>query len=208
VTEELLAWLRETHGPLGYLVLAAAAAIEYVFPPFPGDTITLGGIALALGSGYGVGWVYVAMNAGALAGGMTAYAAGLGLARRRERTPPRFLRSMVARRAIDSLLVRFQKHGAAYLALNRFIPAFRAFFFLAAGMARLPAWKVAAWGTLSAMVWNALLLGIGVALGENIELLGTWVSRYSYGAIAVAAVVVIVWLWRWRKSEREAEEAE
>ncbi len=206
MTEDLLAWLRETHGPLGYLVLALAAAVEYVFPPLPGDTIALGGIALAMGAGYHAAIVYAALNLGALAGGMTAYAAGRAIAARRSRHPPRFLRSMAARRAIDALLVRFARHGAAYLALNRFVPAFRAFFFLAAGMAGLPAWKVALYGTLSAMLWNALLMLLGWALGANLEVLADWVSTYSYVAIGAVAVVIVVGLWRWRRSTR-AEDA-
>lgn len=205
MTEDLLAWLRETHGPLGYVVLALAAALEYVFPPIPGDTIALGGIALATGAGYIVVLVYLALNVGALGGGMAAYGVGRAIATRRGRRPPRFLRSMVARRAIDALLLRFQKHGAVYLALNRFVPAFRAFFFIAAGMARLPAWKVALWGTLSAMIWNALLIGLGWILGSNLELLARWVATYSYVAIAIAVLVVLVAMWRWRRSLREEE---
>ncbi|MCZ7682066.1 MAG: hypothetical protein M5U28_26035 [Sandaracinaceae bacterium] len=90
--EDLFAWLQRSEGPLAYLVLAAANAIEYVFPPFPGDSITLFGIALAAGSGYGLAWVYVALNLGALGGGMTTYAIGRWIAERREHRTPRFLR--------------------------------------------------------------------------------------------------------------------
>lgn len=204
--EDLFAWLQRSEGPLAYLVLAAANAIEYVFPPFPGDSITLFGIALAAGSGYGLAWVYVALNVGALGGGMTTYAIGRWIAERREHRTPRFLRGQQVRRAIDTVLARFERHGAAYLAINRFVPALRSVFFLAAGMARLPAWKVAVFGTLSAMAWNALLLAGGWAVGANYALLEGWIRTYSYvalGAVGVAiAVVGVRWYVR-RGRERE-----
>ncbi|HEY8432880.1 MAG TPA: hypothetical protein VIL20_31125, partial [Sandaracinaceae bacterium] len=127
--DELLAWLKEAEGPLAYVVLALASLIEYVFPPFPGDTVALFGVFLAASSGYSVARVYAALNAGALAGGMSAYALGRWIAVRRERRTPRFLRGQQVRRAIDAVLARFERHGAAYLALNRFVPALRSVFF-------------------------------------------------------------------------------
>ncbi len=206
--EDLLAWLQQTRGPLGYLVLALASMAEYVFPPLPGDSITLGGIVLAVSSGYGLAWVYLSLNLGALAGGMSAYGVGRWIATKREQRTPRFLRGHQVRRAIDTVLSRFERHGAAYLALNRFVPALRSVFFVAAGMARLPAWKVAVWGTLSAMAWNALLLAAGWAVGENHALLEQWVRTYSYVALAAVGLVIVVLLARWLVHRRAAAKSD
>jgi membrane protein DedA with SNARE-associated domain len=205
--EDLLAWLEATHGPLGYLVLAASAMIEYLIPPIPGDTIALFGIVLAAGAGYSTPLVYLALNAGSVAGGMTAYGFGRWLANRRERVPPRFAFSGRTRKAIDKLVARFERHGVAYLALNRFVPALRGLFFIAAGMARLPWWKVAFWGLVSASLWNALLLGLGWVVGANLEKLQSYLSIYSYVAIGVIAVVVVaVWIVRRRRAPAEEPE--
>lgn len=207
--EELLAWLQRSEGPGAYAVLGGAAAIEYVFPPMPGDTIALFGIALAVHAGYRVAWAYLALNLGALAGGMSAYGIGRWIGARREQRTPRFLRSQQARQAIDTVIERFERHGAFYLTLNRFVPALRAFFFIAAGIARVPAWKVAVFGTLSAMLWNALLLALGWLAGSNFETLERWVSTYSYVAVGVTVVVVGVAIWRAiRKSDEEPDEPE
>jgi membrane protein DedA with SNARE-associated domain len=198
--EELFAWLQHSQGPLAYLVLAAAAMIEYVVPPLPGDTIALFGVVLAAGSGYGLGWVYLALNVGSLAGGMMAYGFGRLIGERRIRKPPRFLRSQQVRRAIDAVLVRFERHGSIYLVVNRFLPAMRSVFFVAAGMARLPAWKVVLWGTLSAALWNAIILAAGYYLGANYTQLEQWVRTYSYVAIALGIAVIAFWIWRARRS--------
>lgn len=205
--DELLAWLQVNEGPLAYAVLAAAALIEYVIPPFPGDTVSLFGVFLASTAGFHIGWVYLSLNVGALAGGMTAYGFGRWWANVRIGRQPRFLRSQQARRAIDAILTRFDRHGAAYLALNRFVPAFRGFFFVAAGLVRIPAWKVALWGTVSALVWNALILALGWVVGAEFETLEGYVSTYSYVALAVIAVAIGVALFRGlRPSGRGADD--
>ncbi len=201
--DELLAWLQRSEGPLAYVVLGLASLVEYVFPPFPGDTITVFGVVLAAGAGYSVAGVYGVLNLGALIGGMAAYGVGRAIHARRWTGTPRFLRTQQVRHAIDTALARFERRGAAYLVLNRFLPALRSVFFVAAGMARLPAWKVAVYGTLSAALWNGLLLVAGWAVGANYERLASLLRTYSVLAIVILVVVVVgigarVW---WRKRQ-------
>jgi len=197
--DDLLPWLQRSEGPLAYLVLALSAMIEYVVPPFPGDTVALFGVFLAATAGFEVLWVYGALNVGAVVGGMSVYAVGRWMGEQRELRTPRFLRGQQTRRAIDEAIAGFEKHGSVYLAINRFIPAFRSVFFLAAGLARLPAWRVAVFGALSALLWNALLLGLGWLAGSNFERLRAWVTSYSYVALALAVVVVVALVWRARR---------
>ena len=80
--EDLFAWLQRSEGPLAYLILAAASAVEYVFPPFPGDGVTLFGIVMAASAGYHVAGVFAALTFGALGGEMAAYWAGRWIASR------------------------------------------------------------------------------------------------------------------------------
>ena len=192
-----MAWLQGTEGPLGYLVIALASLVEYVFPPFPGDTVAVFGVFLAVTAGYRVVWVYLALEIGAVCGGMMAYGFGRWLAVRRATHPPRFLRSQQARQALNVVIARFERHGSAYLALNRFVPALRAFFFVAAGLAGIRAWKVAVWGALSAAVWNALLLGVGWLLGDSFERLQSYTETYGVVVLSVLAVAGLVMALRW-----------
>lgn len=194
--EDLLSWLQGSEGPLAYLVLGLASLIEYVMPPFPGDTVALFGVFLAATAGYSVVWTYLVLNLGALVGGMAAYGVGRWIAVAREQRTPRFLRGQQARKAIDTAVERFERHGAAYLALNRFVPALRSFFFVAAGMGRLPAWKVALWGTVSAAAWNALLLALGWAAGTHFARLESWMRTYSLVALIVLALGALALLVR------------
>lgn len=197
--EEIIAYLEETRGPGGYLVLVLAAMVEYLVPPLPGDTLAIVGVVLAATAGYSPWLVHGALTLGSVVGGQTAYGVGRWIASRRDRSP-RFLHGPATERALSKVRARFERHGAAYLLVNRFVPALRAFFFIGAGLSRMNGWKVAVYGAVSAAVWNALLLAAGWALGANIERLEALLRNYTWGALAVIAVIVAVYSWRrWRQ---------
>ena len=186
--DEIMRWLEGSEGPLGYVVLALASLVEYVVPPFPGDSVALFGVFLAATAGWGAAWVYLALNLGAIAGGMIAYAFGRSIAKPERR--PRWLRGARSERAIARITERYQRHGAIYLAINRFVPALRAFFFVGAGIARLPWQAVLLWGAVSALAWNGLLLAVGWTVGSSWEAMVAWGQAYS--ALATTLVVAVI----------------
>ncbi len=190
-------WLEAHEGPLAYLVLALSAMLEYVVPPLPGDTIALFGVSLATTAGWSPWLIYLALNAGAIAGGQSAYYAGRFFGPRHRR--PAFLRGARADAELERVSELFRKHGAIALAANRFVPAFRSVFFVGAGIAGLPAIAVLLWGTLSALLWNALLVGLGYALGATFTALEQGMRIYAGVAAIVLVVGVVVWMWRRRK---------
>ncbi len=193
--EHVIEFLRQGETPLAYVVLFLAAGLEYVFPPLPGDAITLLGVFLAITAGYRGLLVYLAVTAGAIAGGLVAWAFGRWLGRAEDRWP-RFMRRPRIRASIHTLCERFDRHGAAYLAINRFVPAFRAFFFVTAGMTRMHPAKVALFGGISAAAWNGLIFAAGWALGNNYGALARLVHQYTWGALAVIGLVLLVLIAR------------
>lgn len=181
-------------------MLGLAAALEYVLPPFPGDTVTLFGVFLAGTAGFSPWLVYLAIDVGSVLGGLAAYAVGRRID---PENPPRFLRGRRTRAALDEVRARFVRHGAVYLAVNRFLPALRAFFFVGAGLARVPLSRVVVWGTLSASLWNALLFAVGWAVGGNWQRLAGMAQSYAWVALAlsVAAIAVFAYIVRARLKE-------
>lgn len=203
MTDVLLRWLASHEGPFGYLALCFAAALEYVFPPFPGDTITLFGVFLAGSAGYSPWLVYLAIDVGSVLGGLGAYAVGRRIARD-PGNPPRLLRGRRTRAALAEVQLRFERHGAVYLALNRFLPALRAFFFVGAGLARVPVSRVILWGAVSASAWNALLFVLGWAVGGNWRRLSALASTYAWIALGVGVVAVALFAYVVRLRLKEA----
>lgn len=176
-------------------MLAAAAALEYVFPPFPGDTITLFGAVLITAYGWSFGGVFAAMMAGSLVGMILNLWVGTRIRRRvgkeGEAEAAASDRVRKRRRALRRAVAKFERHGALYLVINRFIPAARALVFVAAGMSGMR-WRVALLlGMVSAAAWNLLLIGIGVAIGANWETMLAWLHTYNRIALAAGAVIVV-----------------
>jgi membrane-associated protein len=106
--------------------------------------------------------------------------------------------------ALRKAAARLEQNGGWLLVLNRFLPSLRALVFVAAGAAGLPLRRVLALGGLSALLWNVLLVGLGVVLGRNAERIEAWLSTYRVVALSVlgAVAVVLVGRWLWRRRRR------
>lgn len=200
--DEFLRVLEEGPKYWAYGLIVAASAVEYVLPMVPGDTVTLFAVVLAARAQLDWLWVYGLMTGGAVFGGTLAWAFGVWLADH-EDDWPRLLRRPQATRALDAVRRGYDRHGSVYLAVNRFIPALRAFFFVGAGLSRMSLGPVLLFGGLSAAAWNAMLLAVGYAVGDNWDALSKILDRYTVGALALVVVVVLVlaarhWLQRTR----------
>ena len=174
--------------------LAGSAALEYLFPPFPGDTITLFGATLITAHGWNFTLVFLSVLAGSAVGSMIDYFFGHHLARIRGNPGDRAAK-------LDLIVERFRRYGPAYLAINRFLPGIRALFFVAAGMAGMRAWTVLFYSVLSAGLWNLAIIGLGSLLGMNWDALVEWVGYYTTVVwIALAALALgLILRHHWRK---------
>jgi len=193
------------HGPqyCAYALVLAAAAIEYVFPPVPGDTVALFAVALAVRAQLSWVFVYLSMTFGALLGGLAAWGFGLWLANHEESWPS-FLKTPGATRALDAVRRGYEQHGAMYLVVNRFLPALRAFFFVGAGMSRMNVGPVIVFGGISAALWNALLMGVGYAVGNNWDVLRDMAERYAVATLILVVIAVIGLIARFVWESRRA----
>lgn len=189
---QLIDFIARNNNTLGLGVMLLSACIEYLFPPFPGDTITVFGAFLVARRGWSAPAVFGAVTVGSAIGCMLDYAFGVWLGK----TEERWTRGRIGkyRPQIDGLIERFGRHGGLYIAINRFIPSLRGLFFIAAGMAKLRWWVVLAYGTVSALAWNALLLLLGVTVGESWDRLVSLFRTYglAFWSLVLIAVVALV----------------
>jgi membrane protein DedA with SNARE-associated domain len=189
-------WLRAV-GPLGYLVLALAALTEYLFPPFPGDTVALLGGAYAASGERSLILVLVALTAGSVAGMAGTWRVGLALGARLSTWPPERRVLGVRVGALQQAQALMRQRGAWLLVTNRFLPSFRAMVFLAAGASGVRLSRALLFGTLSAFAWNTLLVGAGLVVGRNARRIDDFLATYRVVALAVVALVAAVLVARW-----------
>ena len=160
-----------TLGMAGLLVLGLAAMLEYVVPPFPGDTITLLGGVYAVRGDQPWPLVFLVVTAGSVAGAAINYWFGTWLARRFERNPHASLFGLTHAK-LEEAQAKMRRGDEDD----------------AAGAARMPRRNALLLGAISAMAHNALVLAIGRAVGGNLERLEALVARYQ---LAVVVLVLI-----------------
>lgn len=191
------------------LVVLLSSMLEYVFPPYWGDTLILVGFFLA-GQGV-VSWVaiFVAATAGALIGALIAYFLGkrYGLRAVRRFGGRRGGRRSRSRERVQDL---FRRYGEPILLLNRFLPVVRGLMLYAAGAMELRLRPVMVYSTLGSVAWVALMMAVGLTAGGTWEQLQATFSQSSRWLGLLALVVFIVWLawftWRfWHVRKRRAE---
>jgi membrane protein DedA with SNARE-associated domain len=203
MVQQLDQWIASV-GPVAYLVLGLSAMIEYVFPPFPGDTITLLGGVYAV-RGQKPWWLVLAvLTAGSMAGAMVDYWIGTRLDRWLRSRPPgsRFLG--MSWEEVARLEERMRHKGQLLVLINRFLPGIRGPIFFAAGVARLPVRRVLALGTASSVAFNLLILGVGIAVGGNAERLERLLHGYQEAVYLVLGALVLVMLLRFLWGRRKA----
>ncbi len=194
---ELWEVVRQT-GPYALLVLFGASLVEYVFPPFPGDAVTLLGAFYAVQGVLSLPLVFLVVTAGSVAGAAIDYGIGRRLGRAAERRLPGE-NAKHPWASLDRLHVfeaRYRRHGDLFILVNRFLPGIRGFFFLAAGASGMPFRRVMILGAVSAGVWNALLLAAGFAVGENLDQLIDLSRTYSalvWTGIGIAAAAYVAY---------------
>src|SRR5712664_2671546 len=191
-------------GPAAPVLLFFASFLEYVFPPVPGDAVAVLGAWYATHRGLSWTVLFVSLSLGAMAGTAFDWRLGLWLGARLD---DRAAVGRLDRGRLEKFERAYRRWGGLLLVANRFLPGVRAFFFVSAGAARIPLWKVLLYGGISAALWNVVLLGAGALLARNEqELLGLF-ARYD--TVAWVAVVlacglgIIVWRRKRARSIRQ-----
>lgn len=187
------------------LVVFASSLIEYVLPPFWGDTFILLGFFLA-GQG-AVGWpsIFAAAILGGIAGAAIAYALGRRYGLRAAR---RFTGRRRGGRSRERLNRLYRRFGERVLLVNRFLPVVRGLLLYGAGAMHLRPRPVMIYTAIGNIAWVALLMAVGLATG------GTWneiqaafrsssraIGILTFAAVAIALVVVVWYQARARRAE-------
>ena len=175
-------WAVQVITTLGYVGLALLMLVECIFPPIPSEAILpFAGFAVYDGE-MSFPLALAAATAGSLIGNLALYLAarrgGLAVVARHGHrvgaTPARLAR-------LESWMDRW---GSATVLVGRAIPLARTTVSLPAGLAKFPFWRFVVLTTIGSLVWNAVLIGLGWALGES------W--RDVESALGPASMAVLV----------------
>lgn len=184
---DFFAWMEALSPLWAYAALLVIAYGENVVPPIPGDmAIVFGGYLVGIGK-LSFPVVVLLATVGGAVGFMTMYAIGYWIGD--AVLDPERLR-WIPKEQVHKAQRWLRRWGYGVVAANRFLSGARSVISLTVGMVHMDAWKTAAFATLSAAVWTALITYAGYQVGENWEVIGDYLR--TYGRIIVTAIVVLL----------------
>ncbi|MCD6376202.1 MAG: DedA family protein [Caldisericaceae bacterium] len=180
---------------LAYLLLFVSAFVENVFPPIPGDTVTVFGAYLVSTGKLNFWGVYISTTIGSVIGFFTMYLIGLFIG-------TRVLKSKVVQKFFsveksDKVRKWFANYGYWVIAANRFLSGTRSVISLFAGFFAMRWILVLLLSFLSAAVWNGLLIYGGYLLGTNWGKITYWLKQYNK-IVLILSVLLIIFLVLYR----------
>lgn len=176
---------------LAYTMLFISAYIENVFPPIPGDTVTLIG-AYFVGTGnlnyFGV---LISTTLGSVLGFMTLFLFAYWL---EWKVIEKYNFKWMQRSHIDKVQTWFQKYGYRVILVNRFLSGVRSVISFTAGLSKLRIPQVFLLSLLSAVIWNGLLISAGAFIGDHWENIVKYLKLYNQIIIGILIIFIIGYL--------------
>jgi membrane protein DedA with SNARE-associated domain len=172
-----------------YVALFFFSFIENVFPPSPSDLVVIvGGSLIGTGELHFIPTLIIT-TIGSVIGFMTLFYIGTQLDRKVIQAGKI---KFISIEALTKVELWFKKWGYWIILANRFLPGTRSVISFFAGLSELDFRKTAVLATISALVWNAVIIYLGVIFGNNIEIIDRYLSTYKNIAWIITGLMVAV----------------
>jgi membrane protein DedA with SNARE-associated domain len=175
----ILGWAERVITVAGEWGVGLLVLLETVFPPLPSEVILpLAGFLTASGS---ISLPLVVLY-------------GLGARLGQERSIRLLARlPLVDATDFERASAWFRRHGRSSIFFGRLIPGVRSLISLPAGAARMPLMTFSLFTLAGSGLWNAVLIGLGAALGSQYARVEQYSQFLNY-AVWAAVVALVGWL--------------
>ncbi|MFI6699080.1 DedA family protein [Streptomyces sp. NPDC050509] len=186
-------WAADLVDTMGGPGAGLAIALENLFPPLPSEVILpLTGFA----AGQGVISLFSALfwtTLGSVVGAAVLY--WIGVLFGRERMYAIWARlPLVKPSDLERTEKWFAKHGTKAVFFGRMVPIFRSLISVPAGLERMPMPIFLLLTTLGSLIWNSVLVLSGYWLGDQWDLVETYVGAISKVVLALVAAALVLYL--------------
>jgi membrane protein DedA with SNARE-associated domain len=180
-----------------YLIFFLIAYTENVVPPIPGDVLVAFAGYLAAEGVLRFDLLLIGSTVASVAGFMSMHAIGSrwgdGINEKKEF---HWMFKYISFTYADRARRWMNRWGIRVILANRFLAGTRSVIALMSGISHVPV-RTAVWSSaVSAVLWNALLLGAGWLIRENWEQIGVYLNRYGQVVLLGLAVVAAIKIWR------------
>lgn len=201
--QDIIAYINTLDPVLIYLVLFFFSYIENIIPPSPSDLVVVFGATLIEHTTISFIPILLITTSGSSIGFISMYYIGEFLG---EKLLRKGKLKFIKQESLEKADKWFHKYGYKIILINRLMPGTRGVVSFFSGVHGLKKGETFILAALSALIWNAILICLGIFLGNNIELIDYYLKTYSNIILIITAVVVIVFLIRFllKKKTNEA----
>jgi membrane protein DedA with SNARE-associated domain len=199
----ILGWITSVLESTGYVGLVILIALENVFPPLPSEVILpLTGFLVEQNKLTFIG-ALIASTAGSVLGALILYFLSAKLGEKRVYNLAdkygKFLG--LSKEDIQKSIKWFHRHGGKLVFFGRVVPTIRSVVSIPAGLSGMDIKKFILYTTLGSAIWNGVLIGIGLALGERWQEIQKYTKILEY-IVWIVIIGGIAWLI-WRKYKKK-----
>lgn len=191
---------------LGYPGVAVIMFVENLIPPIPSEFVMpFSGFLVAEGQ-FSFAGVMIAGTLGAVFGAIFLYYLShtLGEERVREWTAKYGTYLLFTEEEFDEVMDAFARYGARWVFFARLVPGVRSLISIPAGLEEMNLGKFLLYTTLGTALWNTLLVGAGILLGENWQRVLQFVRTYEMVLWVLLGLGVAYYLFtRWQRRHKE-----
>jgi membrane protein DedA with SNARE-associated domain len=196
---DIVQWATDIAYSFGYVGIAFLTALGNLHLPIPTEiTLPLAGFLVGQGR-FSFFPVLIWTTAAAVVASVVLYLPGRWFGEERlRRFVRRFGRFVLVKESdLNKASELFKQHGAMAILIGRLIPGVGTLISVPAGIYRMPilGWFLV-FTVLDSVIWNAMLIGLGLALGAQWTLVEQYARIVEYVVLALVALAIAWFLWR------------
>ncbi|NBJ71502.1 MULTISPECIES: DedA family protein [Clostridia] len=199
-------WVTSIMEEFGYIGVFLMMALENIFPPIPSEIVLPFGGFLTTTTDLTVLGVIIAATVGSVLGAIILFGIGLLLdVEQLEKIIDRYGHILrIKRTDVKRADAWFDKYGYWTVFICRMIPLVRSLISIPAGMSNMNFVKFVILTITGTLIWNTILILIGMQLGESWTDILSFMEVYStfvYIAIGIGTVIIIYMILKRRKQQ-------
>ena len=183
--QEIIDFLVQTVGSMGYIGIFILMFLESSFFPFPSEVVMIPAGYLAYKGEMDIVLVVISGILGSLAGAWFNYLLAIRYGRK-------LILKVMSGEKLAYIENYFRAHGSISTFNGRLIPGVRQYISFPAGLAKMEWKKFTLYTTLGAGIWVTILTLLGYLLGDNEALIKTYLKEIT---IITLLIITLLSIW-------------
>lgn len=197
---EIINWIVEIVGMLGYAGIVIMMFLESSFVPFPSEVVMIPAGYLAFKGEMNLIIAILCGIIGSLSGALFNYYLAIKLGR------PLLIRYgtyvMFNEDTMSRMESFFKRHGHISTFIGRLIPVIRQYISLPAGLANMNLVIFSLYTSLGAGIWVIILALLGYYIGENEVLIKAYLHNIIVVLLLLCIIGATLYYWRYQKKQK------